>query len=565
LSTESPRSWRHLPMAETIADALPSMAAQRPGAVALWVPKSLKAKPPVNYVPVTFSELDAACTANAAALAVDGVGKGTRVALMVKPGLEFFALTFALFRLGAVPVLIDPGIGLKALRKCLKEAAPEVFIGIPAAHIARRLFGWGRGTVQRTVSVGGTGFWADVSLSALRTTSVDERWEPGPISGDDDAAILFTSGSTGVPKGALYKHRNFVEQTRMIRELYDIQPGEVDLPTFPLFALFAPALGMTAVIPPMDFTRPAKVNPAVLAEAIERFSVTTMFGSPALLDTLSRWTQSRGWHCSSLRRVISAGAPVPPKVMARLAEALPVDAQIVTPYGATESLPVASIESREVIGETAATSALGRGVCVGRVVPDAQVTIIAIDDGPIANEENMRVVVPGQVGEICVRSPAVTESYFGRPAATAAAKIRADDGSVIHRMGDLGWIDVRDRLWFCGRKSQRVRTADGDRYTSACEAVFNAHPQVLRSALVGVGEMGEQRAVLWVEREPDVPKAKRMSDANLRNELLEMGSWQASTQCIETVLFHRGFPVDIRHNAKIGREQLAVLAARRLG
>jgi olefin beta-lactone synthetase len=551
-------------MAEPIAEALPAMAAQRPDAVALWLPHSPAAKPPVHYTAVSFAELDTACTSIARALHAEGIAKGTRVALMVKPGLEFFALTFALFRLGGVPVLIDPGIGLKALKKCLGEAQPEVFIGIPAAHLARLVFGWGKGSLHRTISVGRRGFWAADSLETLRLKHVDAAWQPPSIDGDDDAAILFTSGSTGVPKGALYKQRNFAEQTRMIRELYRIQPGEVDLPTFPLFALFAPALGMTAVIPPMDFTRPAKVDPTVLAEAIERFEVTTMFGSPALLDTLSRWTHRTGWRAGSLRRVISAGAPVPPKVMKRLAGALPDGAQIVTPYGATESLPVASIESREVLGETAAMSLLGRGVCVGRTVEDAQVQIIAIDDDPIANEEDMVLLVPGEVGEICVRSPAVTEAYFGRPAATKAAKICAADGSIIHRMGDLGWVDVRDRLWFCGRKSQRVRTADGDRYTSACESVFNAHSQVLRSALVGVGEAGQQRAVLWVERDPDVPRKKRMSAARLRAELMKLAADIEPTRCIEEILFHRGFPVDIRHNAKIGREQLAALAERRL-
>src|SRR5207342_1905037 len=127
---------------------------------------------------------------------------------------------------------------------------------------------------------------------------------------------------------------------------------------------------------------------------------------------------------------------------------------------------------------------------------------------------------PGQVGEITVAGPSATDTYFRRDAATALVKIRERlaDGSerIVHRMGDLGWIDGEGRLWFCGRKTQRVIVDD---VTTLCteqvEPIFNTYPTVLRTALVGVGARGEQRPVLCYELQPDADAAG--IDAALRH------------------------------------------------
>jgi acyl-CoA synthetase (AMP-forming)/AMP-acid ligase II len=351
----------------------------------------------------------------------------------------------------------------------------------------------------------------------------------------------------------------FDAQVRFLREHFRTRPGETDLPTFPLFALFNPALGMTAVIPEMDFTRPGSVDPEAILEPLRRWNIEQMFGSPALLDRVGRWGAARGVKLPALKRVITAGAPVPPAVLERFAKLLPPDARIHTPYGATEALPVSSITHQEVLEETAALSAEGRGTCVGRPLPGVRVEVVRIDDGPLPDwSESLRVPV-GAVGEFVVRGPQVTREYFGRPEADALAKIRWPDGTLGHRMGDLGWLDERGRLWFCGRKSHRVRTPAGVLFTIPCEAVFNRHPKVRRTALVGVGEPEGQRPVLCVELE----EGARPSDA-LEEELLALGARHEHTRAVRDVLFHPSCPVDIRHNAKIFREKLAVWAAREL-
>ncbi len=132
-------------------------------------------------------------------------------------------------------------------------------------------------------------------------------------------------------------------------------------------------------------------------------------------------------------------------------------------------------------------------------------------------------------------------------------------------MGDVGYLDDAGRFWFCGRKAHRVQTVTGTMFTIPCEAVYNQHPAVYRSALVGVGEPGQQRPVIIVEPWPGKLPRRRRARLTLLDELAALGSANPLTDGIEHILIHRSMPVDIRHNAKIFREQLAPWAARRLG
>ena len=534
-----------------IAASLPRLARERPDQIAMRCP----GRDGAYAIALSYADLDARSDAIAAGLAKRGIVRGTRTVLMVRPTPEFFLLMFALFKAGAVPVLVDPGIDKRALKQCLDEARAEAFIGIPLAHLARRVLGWA-GSAQRLVTVGRRWAWGGTTLARIERDGAGAGPQLAATAPDEMAAILFTSGSTGVPKGVVYRHRHFLAQIEMMGQAFGIEPGGVDLPTFPPFALFDPALGLTSVIPDMDPTRPAQADPVRLHDAIERFGVSQLFGSPALMRVLA----DHGRPLPTLRRVTSAGAPVPPEVVEKIRILLDDDAQFWTPYGATECLPVAVIEGRELQDTRAATEA-GAGTCVGRPVPPNQVRIIAIDDAPIAHWSAVVELPAGEVGEITVAGPTTTDSYFNREAATIAAKIvevRADGGEqVVHRMGDVGYFDAEGRLWFCGRKTQRVQAADRALYTEQVEPVFNAHPQVRRTALVGVGVPGAQRPVLCVELAAGVDAGQFQ---RIQGELRTLAAAHAHTAPVATFLRHPGFPVDIRHNAKIGREKLAAWA-----
>ncbi len=535
------------------------MAKRQPSKTAISFPLNRAKNGNVCYLHFTFKQLNYESDCIARGLEKMGIGRGVRTVLMVPPSPDFFALTFGIFKVGAVPVMIDPGIGIKNIKNCLSQAEPEAFIGIPKAHAARILLRWGKGTIRKNITVGRRILWIGQTLSHIKKSGESASpYEMANTLADETAAILFTSGSTGPPKGAVYTHRNFSAQVEIIRDTFQIEPGEVDLPTFPLFALFDPALGMTTIIPEMDPTRPAMVDPEKIIEPIHRFNVTNMFGSPALINRVGRYGAEHGIKCPSLRRIISAGAPVSANALERFSRMLSPETQVFTPYGATEAMPVSSIGSHEILQDTRHDTDKGKGVCVGRPVDKMTVAVIRITDDPISEWDDDLRLPSGEVGEIVVKGPTATHAYFNKEDATRHAKIHEKDSKGFwHRMGDLGTFDENGRLWFYGRKTHRVITPSGTLFTIPCEAVFNTHPNVYRTALVGVNNAGITRPVLCVELEEGL---KGQNLENIKTELLELGKSKPHTQDIKTILFHKNFPVDIRHNAKIFREKLAVWA-----
>lgn len=546
--------------AANIATPLLQHVRQHPYQAAVYQPSRVQGL----YGRATYQQLWDSSSLLVAGLKKAGITRGMRTVLMIPPSIEFVIYTFALFRLGAVPVFVDPGMGFRNLGECLGHAEPEAFIGVRKAHLARFVLGWARRSVRISLTV------------SQGIKSIDGVWLEGSVpfdeiaetSADDIAAILFTSGSTGVPKGAVYSQGMFLAQLDLLRTTFAIEAGDYDLCTFPLFALFGPALGMTSVVPRMDATRPAKVNWWEIITPIQNFGVANLFGSPALLNRIVRQIEEAAplygttehLRCPSLKRILSAGAPVSPQILERFQKLLSPGVQIYTPYGSTESLPVAVIGSDEVLSDTRHKTAQGAGTCIGRPVPGMDVKIIRISDEPIASWPEDLVLPPNEIGEICVYGPVVTQEYFRRPDLTALAKIPdSQRGRKWHRMGDVGYFDDQGRLWFCGRKSQRVITPERTYFTDPVEGIFNTHPAVFRTALVGVQRNGIVEPVICVELEKT---ANSPAKSVILRELLELGARFDTTKDVREILFHRAFPVDIRHNSKIFREKLAVWAQR---
>jgi len=567
-----------------IARHLPLMAARQPHRPAVKIPRGRTPDGDIDYLTLTFAELDAEVDAWCARLAARGVRSGDRTLVMVRQGLPLIALAFALFKLGAVPVVIDPGMGLRSFLACVGRSGPRVVVAIPFAQLVSRVFR----VPFRTVAVRAV-------VSSSLTARLRPRAEAGdrkpaslsslqaPISrivasrATDPAAILFTSGSTGFPKGVRYEHGMFEAQARLIRDTYAIEPGEIDLPLLPVFALFDPALGMTAVVPEFDPRHPAAADPDKIVRAIRQEGVTNAFGSPTLWGKIADHCGARGLTLPSVRRVLCAGAPVPASLWTAARRLLP-GGRLHSPYGATEVLPVSTVTADEID----ATSV--RGALVGRPLRENRVKIIGITEEPIATLADARELPAGAVGEIIVSGPTVTREYDRLPEATKLAKIQspnsqspgnedapdsfgarnprpgafapAEAGAVWHRMGDCGYLDAAGRLWFCGRVAERVETAGGALFTEPCEQVFRRHAGVARCALIGLGRAGRQQPALVVQ-----PAARQANAATLAGELRALALQHEHTKDIRRFYFHRRFPVDVRHNTKIDRLKLARWAA----
>ncbi len=546
-----------------VAARMAEYARQAPDQVAVVQPAGRDAAGKYRYRTLSYAQLDQDSNRLASGLEHLGVRPGTRLVLLVKPGIDFVSLVFALFKAGAVVVLVDPGMGRKNLVRCLADTQPEGFIAVPAVHAVRAVLRHRFPRSRFHVTAGRRWGWGGVTLEQLRQSGSPEG-RAIPCSGQDPAAIIFTTGSTGVPKGVLYCHAHFDYQVEQIQTEYGIEPGTVDVAAFPLFGLFNSGMGATTVVPDMDATRPARADPEKFLAVASDWQATQSFASPALWHHVGRYCRRHAVRMSTFRRLFSAGAPVPGQVLASLRAALPEDAEIHTPYGATEALPVATIEAQEVLQRTQSQTDAGAGVCVGRRFSGIRWRVIEMVDGPLPTLDDASPLPAGQIGELIVTGPVVTRQYVTRPEANALGKI-ADGQQVWHRMGDVGYLDDEDRFWFCGRMAHRVRTAAGPLFTIPSEAVFNTHPAVYRSALVGVGPADHQRPVLVVEPLAEHFPRTRAARAQLLADLRQIGQQHPHTAGIRDFLLRRALPVDIRHNAKIFREQLTPWAAARLG
>jgi acyl-CoA synthetase (AMP-forming)/AMP-acid ligase II len=499
----------------------------------------------------TFRELEDITERMAAEFRASGIDKGARVVVLLRPDLDFLPALFALLRLGAIPMLIDPGMRLRDVLACVAQARPMAMVATPCAYLMSLFFPrvFGPNSLKLVLSKG--------RIRRRRVKPEDPRPpESQPVEASDPAAIVFTSGSTGVPKGVELTHGNLEWQKNAIRSAFDVRDDEVDLIVFPSFAAFTIAWGITGVIAPMSFSRPAEACGAKLAGAVRRFGVTRCSGSPAVFERLFEHCRKERLELRTLRRILMTGAPVPERIIRLARISLPPEARIDTPYGATEALPVASIADDELFADGFEGTRAGRGACVGRPVGDVEIRIVRLREGPIDCFADAEVLGPGEIGEVVVRGPGVMRSYFGSAGLNALATIPCREGAW-HRMGDCGWLDALGRLWFCGRRDHRFVWRGAEIFPVMWEGYYNRHPDVVRTALVAVRDgRGFPWPVLVVE-----PRSERLSEparARLAAELRSLGP------AVRDIVFSRHIPVDVRHNIKIDRIALGRVTERRL-
>ncbi len=546
-------------MINNIAEYLPLIASKYgdKDAILSLQPKSSK------YKEVTFQQLENLSNAYAIEFQKCGIRKNTKTLLMLRPSVEFIAISFAVFKIGAIPILIDPGMGYKKFLKCVNSTKPDAIIAISMVYWVSLLF---RKTFKKIGIKLALGGFSPPTIKSLSTVKLSDNinFDIAKTSPEDKAAILFTTGSTGPAKGVVYTHKIFTTQVEIISSTYGTGQKEIDLPIFPLFALFSIAMGMKCVIPNMNPSRPATVNPKIIIDAIQNNNITFSFGSPALWRTVANYCIKNKIKFPSLKKVLMAGAPVSEELHKKMKQIMGEGGETLIPYGATESLPIATFNGTEMLAETANKTSEGKGYCVGYPITGMTIKIIKATNEVISNWNDELILADGEIGEIVVKGPVVTPKYYNLETATKLAKIADKDGDLWHRMGDVGYFDDKKRLWFCGRKGHRVITNIRSYYSVCCEAIFNKHKNVFRTALVGGYVNKEYVPILIVEpNKNSFPTSNNLKEIFI-NELKKLGEEKDFTKDIKTFLFHKSFPVDIRHNAKIFREKLTVWVENKL-
>jgi acyl-CoA synthetase (AMP-forming)/AMP-acid ligase II len=485
-----------------------------------------------------------------------GIPTGAKVLMFVRPKVDFSAITFALFKAGFVPIFIDPGMGRQNLLAAIKQIKPDALIAEQEVHLAGLIFRSAFKTIRWKITLGGLAWGEMQKVSNWRDEVKEVPTVLENVNAEDHAAILFTSGGTGIPKGVLYTHRIFNRQTEMLQKIFDLQPGQVDIPGFPLFSLFTIAMGMTSAIPFMDPSKPAKADPRALVENINDHQATFVAGSPAIWERVADYCVKKNIKLPSVKHLVMFGAPVRFELHQKFQQILS-NGQTFTPYGATECLPVSNISGADVLENGLEKMTQGKGTCIGRPVPGVEVKIIGITEEAIDNASDAEfITTPFQIGEIAVYGETVTPMYVDMPQKTAEAKMRDERGGLWHRMGDIGYFDGEGQLWFCGRKSHRVESAGELLSSVQCEAIYNQHPAIKRSALIAYGNGSEIKPAIVIEHK-DGRLLNQQEKAHLFKELKEMGASFPHTQKIETFFQKKSFPVDVRHNIKIDRLRLS--------
>lgn len=294
------------------------------------------------------------------------IKKGDKVLLFVKPAIELPILVFSLFSVGAVPVMIDPGIGRKRLLRAIKEVSPEVIIAEPVVHFLKLVFRSYFKSIKTSICTNNSIFFCNKNMTIRRLIRKNlhgkiKEYSQTEIKPNDTAIITYTSGSTGTPKGVVYTHEMLLRQLDILHKLIP-KSFSVDLSCFPLFALFSLGMGKTSVIPVMDVTKPADVNPQFIVQHIFDNGISMATGSPAIWMRVADYCLENNIKINSLRGILMFGAPVPNWLHEKLNEVVP-NGDTYTPYGATEALPVSWICGSEILKKHK-TKQIGEWGCV---------------------------------------------------------------------------------------------------------------------------------------------------------------------------------------------------------
>ncbi|ARC55935.1 Haloalkane dehalogenase 2 [Frondihabitans sp. 762G35] len=494
-----------------------------------------------------------------AGLAASGVTKGDRVSLLVPPGADLTAVLYACLRIGAVVVVADSGLGVKGLTRAVRGAWPHHLIGALPGLTAARALGWPGKRISTEVlpAAAAKALGVDHSLPELASLGA-ARLQGLPVEpgADDEAAILFTSGSTGPAKGVSYTHAQLAAICGVLTETYGVGPGTGLVAGFAPFALLGPAIGARSVTPDMDVTSPKTLTARAVAEAAREVDATVLFLSPAALAnvvaTADDLDADERAALGTVTTFLSAGAPVSEGLLERASALLP-GATAHTPYGMTEGLLLTDV-TLDAIREAGDASSVG-GVCVGTPVAGVRVRIAALDDSGHPALDLAETTDAGRTGEICVSAPHLFDHYDRLWSTDRAARRGALAGERWHRTGDVGHLDAAGRVFVEGRLPHVITTADGVVTPVGPEQRVELLAEVARAAVVGVGPAGTQQIVVVAETTTPTDRPA-LADADLAAEVRRIAGVP-----IAAVLVVAQLPTDVRHNSKIDRSALSSWAA----
>ncbi|MEV0986503.1 long-chain fatty acid--CoA ligase [Streptomyces sp. NPDC049949] len=422
---------------------------------------------------LTYARLDDLTARTAALLQDRGVRPGDRVAV-IAPNVPHFPIAYyGVLRAGAVVVPMNPLLKAREIAFVLRDAGARLVLTSPTS------------AAETAEAAAATGTDCLV-LEPDGFDSVLDRTEPVAAVFDaqdtDLAVILYTSGTTGTPKGAELTHRNLLTNTATAAQtLFHVGPGDVLFGGLPRFHAFGQTCGLnTAVAAGATLSLLTRFHPAAALETVQRDAVTVFLGVPAMYAALVHAELPEGFDAPRLRLAVSGGASLPVEVLHGFERRFGVD--VLEGYGLSETSPVAAFNMPDRPRKPGSVGLPVRGVELRLVNEDGTTT------------------GPGEVGEIAIRGENVMAGYHGRPRATTEA-IR---GGWFHT-GDLARVDEDGYYFIVDRAKDMIIRGGYNVYPREVEEVLYQHPAVAEAAVVGIPDprLGEEVAAMVVLK-PDV-------------------------------------------------------------
>jgi len=520
-----------------MSELLFNQASAKPDKVALVIPHDLQTRPWCRNETYTFESLDEFTRNLMAGLRAQGLGEGDRILVLFPVSGELYALCTAIYAIGAVAVLIDPGMGAKRIRQALNTASPKAVISVKAVLKFRWVLPELR-KIPLKFSMDSSG-WGIRPFSELEAHGAAMRDSMVRRSGEDQALITFTSGSTGRPKGADRHHAFLWEQHSALKKAYPPIEGQIDMTCLPVVAFHNLSVGNTTIMPDADIARPGTVDPAKVYKQLAEYDVNSLTASPAFLSRIVDYMHDNNLELPKMKQLLVGGAPVPLNLQQRIKSAMP-ECLCYVIYGSTEAEPIAHYEM--VLGEKSQPAFVG-----GHPADFIDVKIMDLPLEPIPNGAHLEGLPAKEVGEVIVSGDHVNKGYIDNEQANRENKIQDDAGVIWHRTGDRGYFDEHGTIWLVGRSSDVV-THDNQRFDPfPIESAIVAETDIRDVALV---QAPNGAALVWTNPASINPNIEDIRAILHRFELRDAALY-TMTQV----------PMDGRHNSKVDRPLLRQLFA----
>ncbi len=545
-----------------VTSFLQEHATNQPDRVALYYPsKKLFDGDTIVHDRITYSQLNQSGASFAYGLQQQGVSRGDRILLFLPISVEFYISIAGIQRMGAIPVLLESAARIEQIDAIVKNAKP---VGIVSNGEALQLFSALLDMHRISIRISTT----DVEKGITKFTDLltDCLQDIVAVGQHDTALITYTTGSSGTPKGADRTHRFLAAQHYALKRLFPYHDTDIDLPVFPVFALNNIASGIQTVLPAIDVSRPTPNDTRILLSQIQACGVNSMTLAPSSFRTMAHYCKTNTITLSTMRRVLTGGAPISETDIATFVEIAP-HCQSWILYGSTEVEPIATIESREMLAalpQREGGNITEIGVNVGKIDPELTAKFITIDPNPIPIGIDITTIAvkDGAVGELIVTGEHVCRAYYNNDEAFLRAKIKDTNENIWHRTGDLGRQDTDGYLWIVGRVHNVVEHHGEYFFPVRCEIMLKDLPHVINAAYVGIDENGQQSIIAVVTLEPDVATDTQYQ-TDVRNTILAL--FENSHIPLDRVFFMENIPMDVRHHSKVNyfllRQQLHELLA----